>query len=138
MTPLVFTILVALVTSLLSQLSFAFFTKKDFIDNSREEMKSMQKRLLSMSPEAEDYMALQNKLLDLNMQLMTHTMKPTLVTMIPFLAIFMYAKSVVPSDVPIISFPFSLPLIGTSLEFFGTYFISSILFSMIIRKVLRR
>ncbi|MBN1923915.1 MAG: DUF106 domain-containing protein [Nanoarchaeota archaeon] len=138
LTPLVFTIIVSVLTSTLSQLSFAFFTDKDLLNNSRNEMKKMQKDLTKMSPESKDYIDLQNKLLDLNMQLMTHSMKPTLVTMIPFLLIFMYAKSVVPVDQPLISLPFSLPLIGESFEFFGTYFITSIIFSSFLRKILRR
>lgn len=138
MTPLVFTIIVAVCTSTLSQLSFAFFTNKEFVKNSREEMKKMQKKLLSMKPEDKDYNELQNQLLDLNMQLMTHTLKPTLVTMIPFLAIFAYAKSVIPLDQPLINLPLSLPLIGSSFEFVGVYFITSILFSTILRKILGR
>jgi uncharacterized membrane protein (DUF106 family) len=138
LTPLVFTVLVAVFTSSISQLSFAFFTNKEFIKNGRGEMKKMQKRLLSMKPEEAGYAELQNKLLDLNMQMMSHTLKPTLITMIPFLAIFAYAKSVIPLDQPLITLPFTLPLVGNSFEFIGVYFITSIIFSTIIRKVLRR
>ena len=101
-------------------------------------MKKMQKQLSSMKPEEKGYNELQNQLLDLNMQLMTHTMKPTLITMIPFLAIFAYAKSVIPLDEPLLNLPFTLPLIGDSFEFIGVYLITSLLFSTIIRKVLRR
>lgn len=138
LTPLVFTIATALITSVLSQLSFALLTDKNFIKNGRAEMKTKQKELLKLKPEHPDYMKKQNDLLDLNMQLMTHSMKPTLFTMLPFLLLFMYVKSIVPSDQPLISLPFSLPIIGTSLEFIGTYIISSFIFTTIIRKVMRR
>jgi len=94
--------------------------------------------LLSMSPESKEYMELQNKLLDLNMQLMTHTLKPTMITMIPFLIIFAYAKSVIQLDQPLITLPVTLPIIGNSFEFIGVYFITSIICSTILRKLLSR
>lgn len=138
LTPLVFTIMVALLTSTLSQLSFKIFTDNTFLKDSQKEMKKMQKRLLKMNPEDEEYMKLQNQLLDLNMQVMTHSLKPTLLTMIPFLIIFGYAKSVIPLDQPLITFPFSIPLVGNSLEFIGSYLITSLIASSVLRKVLGR
>ncbi len=138
MTPLVFTLLISFVTSLISQAAFAFFTDKEFMKNVQAEMKSLQKELLKMNPAEPSYLEKQNRLLDINMQLMTHTMKPTMVTMIPFLLIFLYAKSVIPSEQPLIMLPFSVPLIGASFEFLGTYILSSIIFTAIIRKIMRR
>ena len=98
----------------------------------------MQKKLKKMKPEEEEYVELQNKLLDLNMKVMTHSLKPTLINTIPFLVILTYARSIIPLDQALISFPFSLPLVGTSLEFVGVYFLCSFLFSSIIRKIIGR
>jgi len=138
LSPLLFTIIVSLLTSTLSQLSFAFFTNKDFIKKSREELKEMQNKLKSMKPEDEEYVTLQNKLLDLNMQVMTHSLKPTLINTIPFLVILTYAKSIIPLNQALITLPFSIPLAGASLEFVGVYFICSFAFSSILRKILGR
>jgi len=137
LTPVIFTVLVALFTSLVSQIMFANFTNKSFITDSRNEIMKIQKRLKEMSPNSEDYLETQSKMLDINMQLMTHTMKPTFITMLPFLGIFIYVRSVVPEG-PLIEFPFSIPFIGSSLGFVGVYFISSLFFSTIVRKILRR
>ncbi|VVB76586.1 Uncharacterised protein [Candidatus Tiddalikarchaeum anstoanum] len=138
LTPLIFTALIALLTSILSQLAFAFFTDKTFMKTGQEEMKKLQQELLKMKVDEQGYSEKQNKLLDLNMSIMTHTMKPTMVTMIPFLLIFLYAKSVIPTEQPLISFPVSLPFIGPSLEFIGTYILFSLIFTTIIRKIIRR
>ena len=138
LTPLIFTILVASLTSTISQFTFAIFTNKEFMTTSRKELKRMQKELLGLKPEDKGFISLQKKMMDLNMQLMNHSLKPSLFTTIPFLIIFSYAKSVVPMDIPLINLPFSLPIIGNSLEFFGVYFIVSLTLSMVLRKVLKR
>ena len=138
LSPLLATIILSLLTSTLSQFSFKFFTNKDFIKKSREELKEMQAKLMKMKPEEQGYVELQNKLLDMNMQVMTHSLKPTLINTIPFLIILTYARSIIPLDQPLITFPFSIPLMGTSLEFVGVYFLFSIIFSTILRKILGR
>lgn len=138
LTPLVFTVLIAFLTSFLSQLAFSFFTNKEFLKNGQSEMKALQKELLAMKPTDAGYSEKQNKLLDLNMAVMTHTMKPTLITMIPFLVIFFYARELVPSDQPLVYLPFSVPFAGSSLEFIGTYLVFSILFSALLRKAAKR
>lgn len=138
LTPIVFTALMALLTSIISQLSYAFFTNKEFIKNGTEEMKKLQKELLAMQPSEPAYLEKQNKMLDLNMALMTHTMKPSMITMIPFLLIFFYAKSIVTMDEPIILLPFSVPLVGSSIEFIGTYILFNLLFTTLVRQIIRR
>ena len=138
LSPLVFTAIIALLTSAVSQLSFIFFTDKHFLKHGQEEMKRLQKELLSSNVQDPSYNEKQSKLLDLNMSVMTHSMKPTLITMIPFLLIFLYAKSVVPLDEALIKLPFNLPFAGDSLEFIGTYVVFSMLFTTILRQILRR
>lgn len=138
LTPLVFTIGIATITSLISQVSFALLTNKEFMKSSREDLKNMQKELVNMKPEDSNYQAKQTKLLELNTKVMKHSMKPSLVTMIPFLAIFAYARSVIPMDQPLINLPFNLPIIGMSLEFLGVYMIISLILSMVLRKVFGR
>ena len=49
LTPAIFTMFVALFTSLVSQLMFVFFTNKEFISDSRNEMKKLQKKLKEMN-----------------------------------------------------------------------------------------
>ncbi len=137
LSPSVFVVFVAFFTSMVSQIIFAFFTDKEFIKDSRKEIKKLQKKLKKMDPSEEKYLEEQSKMLDINMQLMTHTMKPTMITMLPFLGIFIYVRSVIPKG-PLVTLPLSIPLIGDSLGFVGIYFISSLFFSSIIRKVLRR
>lgn len=138
LTPIVFTALMALLTSIISQLSYTFFTNKDFMKNGTEEMKKLQKELLAMQPSDPSYLEKQNKMLDLNMALMTHTMKPSMITMIPFLLIFFYAKSIVTMDEPIILLPFSVPLVGSSIEFIGTYILFNLIFTSLVRRIIRR
>ena len=138
MTPLLFTIIVAFTTSFLSQLAFSVFTDKKFVNESKEKIKSMQKKLLSMKPSSDEYSKLQTEMLDLNMQLMSHTMKPTLITMVPFLILFMWVKSIIPVNQPLVKLPLSLPVVGNSFEFFGVYFITSFVSSWILRRLFQR
>ncbi len=138
MTPLVFTVIVAVLTSLISQLTFVYFTDKKFLKESKKRIREMQSKLFKLDPNSKEYSKLQAEMLDLNMQLMSHTMKPTLITMIPFFIIFMWVKSIVPLNEPFIILPFSLPFVGNSLEFFGTYFVTSFFSSWILRWLFQR
>jgi len=138
LTPLLLTIVLSILTSLLSQLSFKFFANNDFLKQGLKESKELQQRLLKMQQTDKDYLEVQGKLLDLNMKLMNEQFKPTMITLIPFLLIFAYAKSVIPMDQVLIPFGFKMPLLGEGLEFFGVYFIVSIIFSSVLRKVLKR
>ncbi|MDD2678711.1 MAG: EMC3/TMCO1 family protein [Candidatus Nanoarchaeia archaeon] len=138
LTPLVFTVLLSLLTSLLSQLSFKFFANNAFLKEGMKETKELQKKMLSMKQTDKDYLETQNKLLDLNMKLMTEQFKPTMITMVPFLLIFAYARSVIPTDQILLNFGITVPLFGQGFGFFGTYFLSSIVFSTILRKILNR
>lgn len=138
LTPLVFTILISLLTSIISQLSFKLFTNNAFLKQGLKETKELQQKMLKMNQDDKEYMDVQNKLLDLNMKLMSEQFKPTMITMVPFLLIFAYAKSVIPMDQTLIDLGFNLPLIGRGFEFFGVYFIVSIIFSNILRKLLNR
>jgi uncharacterized membrane protein (DUF106 family) len=138
LTPLIFTLILSLITSLISQLCFKFIVNNKFIKESMAEMKELQQKLLKMSTSDAEYEALQSRLLDLNMKAMTEQLKPSLITMIPFFLLFAYAKSVIPMDQTLIYFGFELPLIGAGFEFFGVYFFSSMIFSTILRKILNR
>lgn len=138
LSPLLFTLLVSLLTSLLSQLSFKFFANGKFLKEGMKEAKEMQKNMLKMDAASKEYQEIQNKVLDLNMKLMTEQFKPTMITMIPFLLIFTYARNVIPSDLTLINFGIAIPILGEGLGFFGTYFFASMIFSTILRKVINR
>jgi uncharacterized membrane protein (DUF106 family) len=138
LTPLIFTIALSVITSLISQLSFKFFANNQFLKQGMKEAKELQQKMLKMNQTDKDYQEVQNKLLDLNMKLMSEQFKPTMITMVPFLLLFAYAKSVIPMDQTLINFGFSLPLLGEGLEFFGVYFLVSIICSNFLRKILNR
>lgn len=138
LSPLLFTVLVSLLTSVLSQLSFKYFANGKFLKEGMKEAKEMQKNMLKMDATSKEYQEIQSKVLDLNMKLMTEQFKPTMITMIPFLLIFTYARNVIPSELTLINFGFTIPILGEGLGFFGTYFFASMVFSTILRKVINR
>ena len=138
LTPLIFTIVLSITTSLISQLSFKFFANNEFLKQGMKETKELQKKMLKMDQSDKEYQEIQNKLLDLNMKLMSEQFKPTMITMIPFLLLFAYARNTIPMDQTLIHFGFKLPLIGEGLEFFGVYFLVSMICSNVLRKLLKR
>jgi uncharacterized membrane protein (DUF106 family) len=138
LTPLIFTIVLSITTSLISQLSFKLFANNEFLKQGMKETKELQKKMLKMNQSDKEYQEVQNKLLDLNMKLMSEQFKPTMITMIPFLLLFAYARNMIPMDQTLIHFGFKLPLIGEGLEFFGVYFLVSMICSNVLRKLLKR
>jgi len=79
---------------------------------------------------------IQKDMMPLNMKYLKLSMKPTLITLLPFLLIFMGLRAIY-GEAVIIPLPWDLPLIGTSLEWIGTYIILSLIFTTVFRKALK-
>ena len=123
--------------SLITQLINFKLTDQKYIKAQRAKMKDLQKKIgpNSSKKEIEDA---QSKIMSINSELMRHTMKPTMYTMVPLLLVFALLSHYFKPYGDLIQLPFSLPLFGTAISWLGTYVLSSFIFSLVLKPLITK
>tara|TARA_Y100000310_G_scaffold344362_1_gene456745 strand:+ start:980 stop:1417 length:438 start_codon:yes stop_codon:yes gene_type:complete len=129
-------IVIAAGLSLLTTYVYKFLTDQAVMHEMKAEIDRLKKKMKQHRRDPEEMQAIQKKMMPLNMKYLKMSMKPTLITLLPFLLIFM-GLSAIYGEVPVVMLPWDLPIIGTSLEWIGTYIISSVILTTVFRKVLK-
>ncbi|MCX6711986.1 MAG: EMC3/TMCO1 family protein [Candidatus Woesearchaeota archaeon] len=131
-------IIISLILTSFVTLVYRLFTNQEMLRNMKYQLKDYQKQMRELRSQPEKMMEVQKKSMELNMQYLKHTMKPTLYTFIPIIIIFSWLRSTFLNKPDIITWGFKLPLLGwTGLGWLGTYIISSIIISMLLRKIFK-
>ena len=125
--PLWGVILVSFVFTLLITLAYKYLTDQEVMKSLKAEMKEMRKEMKEYKDNPEKMMQIQKQSFEKSMQQMKMQLKPMLITMIPLLIMFTWLRSTYE---------------GTGDLFWifgwlGTYIITSIIFSIVLRKVLK-
>lgn len=130
-------IAISFILTLLVTLSYKYLTDQTLIKQLKEEVKALQGRMKEEKENKEKLTEIQKELLAKNSQLMKHNLKPTLYTFIPIIIIFGWVRKTFLDEGNLIDWGTSIPLFGTGAGWLLTYIISSIIFSIIIRKALK-
>ncbi|MCW1301997.1 MAG: EMC3/TMCO1 family protein [Candidatus Parvarchaeota archaeon] len=93
-------VILGIVVGVSGQLAYLFLVDQNLVRDLKIKMRELQIQLKGKSRTDPDYMELQSQLLKHNATMMKHTMKPTYVTFIPFLIVFLILEFYV-STVPI-------------------------------------
>ncbi len=123
--PLVAIIIISFLMTLLITLAYKFLTNQVLMKSLKEEIKGFQKEMKENKDNPQKVMEIQKQALEKNMKYMMHSFKPTLFTFIPLIIIFTWLRLTYST----ITLPF--------LSWFWIYIISSIIFSMVLRKSLK-
>ena len=126
-------IVISFVLSLISSLIYKFFTNQEKIKELRLKAKEYQQQMKESRSQPDKMLDIQKESMQVTMQMFRQNLKPMAITLIPFLLVFSWLNSVYPRGVTVLT----LPGVGWTLGFIGTYLIFSIIFSIIIRKVLK-
>ena len=116
---------------------YKLVTNQALMKEMKEEIKSLQGQMKEQKDNHEKMMEIQKKAMEKNLQYMKHSFKPTFFTLIPLLIIFGWLRTTFTPYGDLFYWGFWLPLFGTGISWLGTYILSSILFSMIIRKIFK-
>lgn len=79
--------------SLLSQVINKLMINERRTDKNREEMKKIQGELKGLDPKSKEFSEKQNRMLDINMEIMKQQFKPMLFTFVPYIFIFYLMSS---------------------------------------------
>ncbi|MEM2954603.1 MAG: EMC3/TMCO1 family protein [Candidatus Nanoarchaeia archaeon] len=123
---------ISAIISLASTLVYKYATDQSLIKALREEAKKIQEELKNAKNDQQKTAELQNKLVPINLKLMSQTLRPSIITIIPFILIFALLSKIYNSMVII-----PLPFWKGHLGWIGTYIIFSMIFSTAFRKILK-
>lgn len=123
--------------TLLVNLSVKFLSDQKKMKILKEEGEFLKSEMKKFKDHPEKYIELQKKAMESSMKYMRHSMVPTMFTLLPLLVIFNWLRKTFSPGEKLINFPFTVPLIGSGLGWLGTYIICSIIFNLILRKLLK-
>lgn len=122
-------VIITFVVMLFMTLVQKYTTDQEALKNMKKETEELQKRMKELKNQPDKMMELQKKQFENWPRTMELTMKPLIYTFIPLILIFRWFQD-----------GFNVignPKLFLGLGWFGTYFIFSIVFSLILRKVLK-
>ncbi|MBS3150594.1 DUF106 domain-containing protein [Candidatus Woesearchaeota archaeon] len=125
--PLVSMLIISLILTLLTSLAYKFLTNQKELKQHKEDMKNLQGEIKKLKDNPEKAMQKQKEIMEKNLKMMGQNIKPMIITFIPLIIIFGWLR--VTYD------PIGKLIFG--LTWFWVYLISAIVFSAIIRKVLK-
>lgn len=117
--------------ALLTTLIYKWTTNQSVMKELKQEIKTLQEQAKQLKEQPDKAMEIHKKVMETNMQYMSHSMKPTLITFLPIIIIFGWMQK-------------NFATAGTLLDlrlfqlgWLGTYILFSIIFSILLRKLLK-
>ncbi|MBT3691517.1 DUF106 domain-containing protein [Candidatus Woesearchaeota archaeon] len=121
-------IVVSFVMTLVATLIHKFMTDQTLLKNIKEEMKQIRKEIKEAAQDPAKMAELNKKSMEKSMTQMKHTLKPIIITMVVFFILFSWLRD--KFDPLQVDFLFIH-------SWFWVYFVFAILFSLILRKILK-
>ncbi len=131
--PLYGLIVISFILTLIITLIYKWLTDQEKIKTIKKEMKDHQEEMKNNKNNPEKMVELQKLTMEKSLKLMTMSLKPTLITLIPIVIIFGWLRV---TYNPLNADPLPLNFIGIH-SWIWVYIIFSILFSVILRKILK-
>ena len=125
--PLYSILIISFLVTLITTLIYKYFSDQRTIKSLRDEIKYLQKEMKNFKDNPKKMMDKQKEIMEKNFKVMKHSMKPTLYTIIPAGLLLIWIQNVYTNTGAILF----------SLNWFWTYAIFSIIFSLLIRKLLK-
>lgn len=137
--PLLSTVVISLILTIITTIVYKYTTDQVKLKSHREELQSIRKQMMDSKNDPKKLEELQSRSLKISMEQMTQGFKPMIFTMLPALLAFGFLKDALPASQVILPFGFNIIKIGSHAGFgwLGVYIISSMIFSTILRKVLK-
>lgn len=124
-------IVISFFLTLLTTLAYKFLTDQKLLKSIREEMKQLQAEAKKARENPQQMMQINQEIMKKNAMVMKSGLKPMLITFAPLIIIFGWLSKTFTSAGDLIS------IFGWELGWLGTYILSSIVFSIALRKIMK-
>ncbi len=135
--PLWSIIILTVILTFLITIAYKFLSNQEVMKKLKQESDALRKEMKTLKNDTEKFMVVQKQAMQKSMEYMRHSMRPTLFYLIPLLLIFSWMGKTFKDYGDLISWGFYIPLFGTGLSWLGVYIFASIIFSILIRKLLK-
>jgi len=125
--PLISLLFISFILTLITTLIYKYTTNQEMMKSFKEEIKKLQEEMKLLKDNPNKMMEKNKEIMAKNMQMMTQSFKPLLYTFVPFGIIFFGLRNIYE--------PFGKLLFG--LSWIWIYILSSFVFSIILRKMLK-
>lgn len=129
--------ILSLILTVFITLIYKLVSNQTVMKQLKQEQDTLKKEMKALKHDAEKYMEVQKVSIQKSLEYMRHSMKPTLFYIIPLLLIFGWMSKTFKGYDDLVSWGFYIPLFGTGLGWLGVYILTSIVFSIIVRKLMR-
>ena len=131
--PVLFMAVASLLITIFITLIYKKVTDQSEMKRLRDELKSMQKEIKEKKDQPEKMMEIQKGLAAKNLEYMKHSFKPMLYTFFPVILVFYWLRGIFEETGTLLT----LPIFGWNLNWLWTYIVFSLVFSLIVRKVMK-
>jgi len=138
MHPLILLFLVSLFLSLLNQLVFMLMVDTEQLKTIKEEVKKLKEKSKTLKKSSKEFIEVQEELIEKSLLMSKLSLKPLMVTLLPFWLIFILLNDVMKDTGILIPLPLPLPLLGNGIGWLGTYILFSIIISLVTRKLFEK
>lgn len=134
-------ILISFIVTFLQLFIYKKFTNQKEIKTLKEKQKELQKEMKKAVKEKDNkkLKELNKVAMETNLELMKHSIKPTIITFIPLILVFLFLKYAYTNAGigNIISWNYNLPIIGDGAGWLLCYIFFSLIFGIALRKILK-
>ena len=128
--PLWFTLSISFLVSILTIVVYKYTTDQTLMRSLKEDIDRMNKEVKKHMHDQKKAMGIHKQMFEKQMTMMKHSLKSTFITMLPIILLFSWLNAHLGPDK-------ILNIFGWQLGWLGSYIIFAIIFSMILRKVLK-
>ena len=121
-------LVISFILTLISTIAYKYLTDQKYMKQEKEEIKRMSKEMRELK-DSKEMMKKQKELMERNFGMMKHSFRPLLFTAIPFFIIFSWLSQTYKE--------IDLNFLGFIHNWIWVYLLSSIIFSIILRKILK-
>ncbi len=130
-------IVISFIITLLSTLAYKFLTNQKELKSLKEDMKILREEQKKHKDNPDKIGTITQQMMEKNLKVMKHSMRPMLFTLIPILLVFTWLKETFLPAGDLFSWGFKIWPWGAGIGWLWTYIISSVIFSTIIRKLFK-
>lgn len=124
---------ISLLLSIIVTLATKFLTNQETMKLLKGEITELQKKMKEQSQDPAKMMGFQKEAMQKNLQYMKHSFRATLYTILPLLLIFGWLQS----HFGTLGKLWFIPVVGWGVGWIGTYILSSIVFTILLRKLFK-
>ena len=124
-------IVISFILTLIVNLAMKFFTNQHVMKSLKEETEFFKQEMKKFKNDPQKLIEIQKQSMETSMKYLKHSLPATLVTLLPLLLIFGWLRTTFPPEQTLLTLP-----LGIELGWLGSYILFSIIFSIVLRKIL--